>query len=212
MKFKKIIPVIFCIFLLSILVYSIQIDRKVPVPYTVYTTTSVLFNLTYNNTDLVLNYTTLNITLYTRFNSTATYLANPNITERTLVNGTYNATSIIFDDGARVWWFVSFKNNASVLVENTSVRIFDIDLDYNILSIGVNQKINLSLDDGDIFTAGGIYAAKFVNTSHLVVGNITLVNQTGEWLCDEDHNGLMIYNASNHRAIICNSTEWNALW
>ena len=103
--------------------------------YEIYVKEDVLFNLTANITS---PQNTVNVSLYTRTRQYDSYKNNPNkyppytlnVSGLVLINGSYVNTTVRFKDLDRVWWYWVFTDNQSRVIENTSIRIFDVDVNY----------------------------------------------------------------------------------
>ncbi len=152
-KMKKAIPVLILVILFSVSLCAATIDEFIETPfnvsirtgtitktntsewdlefyivepneYSIYTSNSVLFNITANFTA-----STVNVSLYTKTNKSEPYTRN--VSGWVLVNGSYVNGTVIFADEERVWWYLSFEDNQSRVIKNTSIRIFDVDVNYN---------------------------------------------------------------------------------
>lgn len=177
-----------------------------PDEYTTSTSTSVDFNLTGNWTGS-LTTTTINCSLYTRWNNTMGYAINS--TGYVLINKSYVNTTRLFGDKGRYWWFWNCEDNNSREIQNTTARIFDVDTTYSQLSIGVNQVINMSITTGNIVTMGSLIAGTSITAGGLGTFNdLKLINLTTYTACDDTQNGRIVYNASEHWLMFCNSTNW----
>ena len=151
--------------------YNISYNTDKPAAYATLTKAAVNFSIYINDTLADENHTTYNASLYTRMNNTAPYTLN--VSGIVVINGSFNNATITFSDGDRVWWYWNLTDNHSRVIESTDVRVFDIDVAYNILSIGANQVINLSTDSGEIVTMGGLTAANLT-----LIGSMTSVGNS----------------------------------
>lgn len=204
--------------------YDYGYSLKEPDEYATSTSTSILFNMTGNWTGG--NGTTINCSLYTRYNNTMSYTLNS--TAQTLINRSWNGSSgadssvnytITFPDKSRTWWFWRCEDNNSREIQNTTARIFDIDTTYSQLSIGVNQVINMSVTTGNIVTMGSLTTGTSITAGTTItsgglasLNSIKLTNLSTYEACDATQNGRIVYNASEHWVMLCNSTDWARLW
>jgi len=179
--------------------YTFTYTLVEPDEYATSTSTSMNFNITASWTGSDLS-TTLNCSLYTRFNNTMGYRVNSSA--YTLINNSHVNTTRLFGDKGRYWWFWSCEDNNSREIQNTTTRIFDVDTTYSQLSIGANQVINMSITTGNIVTMGSLTTS---------AGIILNQNSTG-MTCSATTKGTIYYDGSTNHHYGCNSTDWLALY
>jgi len=167
-----------------------------PADYTTSTSTDVLHNLSVNLSRAEANYTTVNCSLHTRANNnSAPYAENANATDMVVVNNTYPNATVTYLDGDRIWWYWACEDNQSRNIENSTVRILDIDVDYQVLSVGANQMINFTLNTGNAVTYGTMTAANFTMKNQATPAAATTTCTQGTIVNDDSY----IY--------VCNSTN-----
>jgi hypothetical protein len=98
---------------------------------------------------------------------------------------------------------------------------------FNGASYCFSREASCDTTTGTTDTISG-YTAKFEESVYFN-GNITIVDQVtsnitlqnGNWLrlnntrygsCVTSMEGVLVYNGTLHKALICNGTVWNALW
>ncbi len=104
--------------------------------YEIYFKEEVLFNLTAN---ITASQNTVNVSLYIRTRQYDSYKEYPNkyppytlnVSGLVLINGSYVSTTLKFQDETRVWFYWVFIDNQSRVIENTSIRVFDVIVDYD---------------------------------------------------------------------------------
>ncbi len=126
--------------------------------YNIYVKEDVLFNLTAN---ITAPQNTVNVSLYIRTRQYESYKDDPNnyppymlnVSGLVLINGSYISTTLKFQDETRVWFYWVFIDNQSRVIRNTSIRIFDVIVDYD------HNCATLIVEDFvfDIEFIGGIY-------------------------------------------------------
>ncbi len=143
--------------------WTLTIHRIEPDQYTTYTSLAVPFNVTLNITNSPNNQTTVNVSLWTRINN-ASGLFTLNSSREVLNNNTVFNKTLTFTDGDRVWWYFSFEDNQSRIIENTSIRLLDIDTVYSQMAVGTG--INFTMfgpNAGNANFQGTITAANLIS-------------------------------------------------
>lgn len=155
------------------------------VEYSILTTTSVNISWVINTTNTTLDPgNSMNCTAYNRSSIDNNFTAmfdDINVTNSTFANRT-----VTVNDGNRVYWYIncstrSLDGNANVSLISAE-RVFDVDLDYFTLSLGLGSPINLSLDKGNIVVNGTITAKSFsgiFNLNETQNNSISLWNRSG---------------------------------
>lgn len=189
-------------------------SAEAPSNYAIKTTTSINFSLRINASsatlDLLSDATGLtNVTVLNRTGRTGAWaILNPNGLVINSTNGSAyntdnwgNITSTL-KEGRTYWRFNLTNATAGGFV--TQTRTLDIDLDYYLLVIGNYDKINISLDTGNLNTSGMIRADR-----------IDLANSTTESdTCNSGTAGEIRFNNSDSgtpKFIGCDGTTWTAL-
>lgn len=179
---KKTILFFVMLCLLSVLVVAAyEMTQNAPSEYAVQTSTDVMFNWTPTSTDL----DDFNCSVFWRTNRTGSYLNET--PAQNMTNNTAANITVSFNDGDRVWWKTSCYNRTDGANEvNSTVRIFDIDVNYYTLSLGVNKLINFTLDTGasvvaTLDTGQGANELYEMNQSVLNISNVTFATvDTGQ--------------------------------
>ena len=121
-------------------------------PSKYYTSTSTTINFTWNVTatgGFIGGDEPIQCALYNRSSSTGVY----SITNYTNVTNSTSEISFSMTKGEnRVWWYVNCSTTYHPVIKNqvSEVRIFDVDIDYNMLALGTNEYIKFNLDTGEI--------------------------------------------------------------
>jgi len=150
-----------------------------PSEYDVETTSSITFNWTTNDMLSDVNHSTYNCSIYSKVASGNSYSLN--VSDVATINNTATTTTFTVSDGERIWWYLSCEDEYARVIGNSSMRIFDVDIDYMVLSLGVDQTINFTLDTGDVAIKRNLDVGGNINiTGNLRVGGCIVYNYTGE--------------------------------
>lgn len=191
MKLSKLMIGFFIIVLTTLAVIAAtSYNFRAPSEFTTLTSTSVNFSTVFNQTNN--DATVFNITIYNSSNDNPSrnyskFTDSGNITiSRVILNGTFwNLTNYTLKDNTRHWIFFNITNGSSTRGPILSdVTIFDIDTRFLVFNLGGLDKINFSIDTGDINTSGRIFAAR--NVSYISPGGTIFtcgVNNTGQLHC-----------------------------
>ncbi len=167
--------------------------------------TTVVFNITVNISSSPENQSTVNVSLLIGFDRKfGNYTRN--ISSTVLINTSYVNVTLTFNNGERIFWFWEIMDNQSRTIENTTRRTIDIDSILEIISVGDETRpINFSADTGDAVFKGDVTANSFTGNG-LTLNNVTVTST-----CDSTKNGNLVYNATPHKLLFCNSTVWKVL-
>lgn len=175
-----------------------------PNAYSIRNLTTVMINITTIDYAADNNHTYWNCSLYNRSNRDYNYSVNSLLDDRVVTNGSYFNQSITFDDNSRTWWYISCEDEYGREIANSTVRLFDIDVYYIKLKIQ-GGVINFTITDGSAQFQGNVKAPSFTGAM-LTLDNLTTISS-----CDAARNGDLVYNATPHKLLFCNSTDWQRL-
>ena len=122
--------ILFVLFAISVSAneWDLEYDMVEPVQYVIYDHQDVQFTLTANIFSSPEKQGAVNVNLYTKVNNTQPYRLT--VSELELVNGGHVHTTVTFQNRNRVWWYWEFVDVHNNSIENTTIRLFDVELDY----------------------------------------------------------------------------------
>lgn len=176
MSRKSILTILVLVIMSSFVLAASFNNQLFPTAFTTLTSTSVNFSTTFNQTgETAENHWSIKIYNSSDPSSTRLYqtLGIMNVT-----NGTMGNITLTLKDDTRTWWYMNVTN-ISVGAVLSDVRIFDVDADFLVFKFGGYDKINFTVDRGDINISGKLRA-----------NNITLKATDGaEWECGVNETG-----------------------
>jgi|TARA_Y100000310_G_C20531484_1_gene738683 hypothetical protein len=173
MKFRAILALL----MLSIFAVFVSGTMTQTLPAQYSTETSKVINFTFNVTNTANGDTRWNVTVWNKSSSSGAYglLFYTNLSNSSSLDKGFTMAN---ED--RVWWKVNTTNGTSGVNYNSGVRLFDVDVGYNTITVGAQDKINLSVDVGNITIAG------YMNVNK----NLSLIDPAGaRWLCGINASG-----------------------
>jgi len=163
---------------------------RTPDQYSIQTTSSVSVSYTVLDTYADSNHTKFNCSLITKNTALGNY--GFNISDRIVSNGTLRNETLTAQDGERIWWYMYCEDDYDREILNSTVRVLDVDIGYNILYLGALEYIYFVLDTG---------LASFKQL--MIAPNITIPT------CDYDNCGLVYFdNTSTFKHYGCNCSHW----
>ena len=183
-----------------VVIAATQLDQRRPTEFTTLTSESVVFNISFNQTDS--SHLTFNVTLY---NSTTSATANfSSVTggmSGKIVNGSVWEVNVTMPTGIRVWWYVNITNGSGTSSDVpviSGVKLFDVDTAFLKFKLGSFDTLNFTLNTGDVDFANNI-------TSNVIrLRNVTGA-RFGASSCTAGRAGEISYNGT---FIGCDGTSW----
>lgn len=206
---------------------NFSFSMLIPSAYSIQNSTSVVINLTTIDYSADNNHTYWNCSLYNKSNRDGNYSANAAWDDKFITNGSTTNITLTLNDGGRYYWYIGCEDEFKREIANSTMRAFDVDVDYNVMKMG-DGEINFTFVDGDIGFKGTLRGGDIaVVTSTIdtltsttttissqlnINGNMTLINTTEFAACNSTRDGDMIYNLSAGKLLFCNSSGWQKLY
>ena len=200
---KTIVGFSFLIMMALSVIAATSINFLKPNEFTTFTSTSIIYNLTYNQTTNAETY--WNVRLYNSSNSSSDRLYQV-LGEINVSNATHSNLTFTMLNGGRFWWYFNVTNMTGGAVVS-DVRIFDVDVAFLKFKFGGFDALNFTLDSGRIDAKTNI-TAKGVQ-----LRNASYEGDVGD--CGDSNKGTLLYNGTNDAPggglLFCVNATWKVV-